>query len=528
MTIPTQRIIKELSRPEAYPHPVDKVEVIQTHISVVFLAGDLVYKVKKPLNLGFLDFTTLEKRHHYCLEELRLNRRLSPDIYLYVVPVVDGPNGLRFGVTGDSVEISPVEYAVVMKRLDESRFLSALLTGGTVDRAAMRSIAERIADFHLQAETSAEITRVGGIEAVILNTEEDFQQVQPYVGETLSIETYETIALYTRTFIEVNRDLFARREAGGWIRDGHGDLHTQHICMADGFQIFDCIEFNERFRYGDVLADAAFLAMDLERLGYRDLAQTYTDSYLELMELGDFSALFNFYACYRAVVRGKVEGFRSRDPNVLPAEANLARENARNFFSLAEKYARTPVPPVLITGCGLMGSGKSTLAKALESRLDIVILSSDSIRKELAGIDPTSSRHVPFGSDIYSEEFSIRTYSQLHKRATTHLKGGQSVFLDGSYMNPDLREQALEAARKADAGFLLLHLDPGEEELRNRLRKRMKGPDAVSDGREEILGDQIAAFSPPAEVPHELKLTFHGSQSLDDLARETYRRLLAG
>ena len=339
MTIPTERIIKELSRPEAYPHTVEEVEVIQTHISVVFLAGDLVYKVKKPLNLGFLDFTTLEKRHHYCLEELRLNRRLSPDIYLYVASVIDGPDGLRFAEKESSPPAPPVEYAVVMKRLEESRLLSSLLSGKTVDGDAIRSIARRIADFHLQAETSAEITRVGGIEAVILNTEEDFQQVQPYVGETLSIETFETIALYTRTFIEVNRDLFARREAGGWIRDGHGDLHTQHICMADGIQIFDCIEFNERFRYGDVLADAAFLAMDLERLGYGDLAKTYTDSYLELMELGDYSALFNFYACYRAVVRGKVEGFRSRDPNVLPAEANLARENARTFLSLAEKYA---------------------------------------------------------------------------------------------------------------------------------------------------------------------------------------------
>ena len=174
-----------------------------------------------------------------------------------------------------------------------------------------------------------------------------------------------------------------------------------------------------------------------------------------------------------------------------------------------------------------MGSGKSTLAKALEGYLDIEILSSDRIRKELAGLDPTSPRQVPFGSDIYSREFGARTYGELHNRAVTLMRGGQSVFLDASYMNPDLRGQALEAARKADAGFLLLHLDPGEEELRNRLRKRMKGSDAVSDGREEILGDQITAFSPPVEVPGEQKLVFAGSHALDHLIRETYYRLLA-
>jgi len=546
MNIPTERIIKELSRPEAYPHPVDEVEIIQTHISVVFLAGDLVYKIKKPVDFGFLDFTTLEKRHYFCKEELLLNRRLSPEIYLGVTSVVDGPEGLELSPHGSpepslgpstkpppelsqEVFIAPaVEFAVVMKRLDKSKLLSSLLPEGSVDSAAMEAIARRIAEFHIGAQTSPKITTTGGTEAVIFNTEEDFQQIEPYVGDTLSRETFQRIAEYTRTYLEVNWALFAKREADGWIRDGHGDLHTQHICMTDGIQIFDCIEFNERFRYGDVLMDAAFLAMDLERLGFRDLAALFTDSYLAKMNQGEHAGLFNFYACYRAVVRGKVEGFRSRDPNIEPDEVKTARENARAFFLLGEKYSRTLVPPILITGCGLMGSGKSTLAKALKSRLNLVILSSDSTRKELAGIDPTSSRHVPFGTDIYSQQFSTRTYSQLHQKATSHLEKGKSVFLDASYMIPELREQAMETARKVDARFLLLHLDPDEKELRNRLGKRIKEPGSISDGREEILADQIKAFNPPVEVLHELKLTFHGSQSLDDLARETYRRLLAG
>jgi predicted kinase len=221
-----------------------------------------------------------------------------------------------------------------------------------------------------------------------------------------------------------------------------------------------------------------------------------------------------------------VEGFRSRDPDIDPPEAQKARGNASAFFLLGEKYARILVPPVLITGCGLMGSGKSTVAKALDSYLDIVLLSSDRIRKELAGMDPTSPHHVPFGSDIYSREFGARTYGELHNRAVTLMKGGQSVFLDASYMTRDLRDLAVEAAREGGAGFLLVYMDPGEEELRKRLRRRMMKKGGISDGREELLGDQIRSFEPPAEVPEEQKLIFTSSDALDQQVRESYRRLL--
>ena len=525
MNIPTDRIIRELSRPAAYHHPVDRIEVIQTHISIIFLAGDLVYKVKKPVDFGFLDFTTLEKRQHFCQEELRLNRRLSPDIYIGVASVLDGPEGLYIPENGESE--AAVEYAVVMVRLDESRILSNMLPKGMVKPVDMEAIARRIADFHHKAETSADIIDKGGTSTVAFNTEEDFQQIEPYISSTLSGRTFERIADFTRTFLEVNQDLFASREADGWIRDGHGDLHTQHIYMADGIQIFDCIEFNDRFRYGDVLVDAAFLKMDIERLGFKDLADRFSGFYLTLMKQHEQARLFNFYACYRAVVRGKVEGFRSSDPDIKPQAAGSARENARTFFRLGEKYARTLVPPVLIAGCGLMGSGKSTLARALKKHLDLAILSSDRIRKELAGLDPTSPRHVPFGSDIYSRDFSLRTYSELHERAVTHLNGGESVFLDASYMTPDLREEAMEAARRGDAGFLLIHMDPGEEVLKARLRKRVGRTGDISDGRLGILADQIRAFQTPSEIGKSRKLTLTSSDALDYQVRTTYRRLLA-
>ncbi|MDF1534992.1 MAG: AAA family ATPase [bacterium] len=531
MNLPTEKVIEELSRPEAYPYPVDKVEIVQTHISIVFLAGDRVYKVKKPVDFGFLDFTTLEKRRKFCHEELRLNRRLSPGMYLKVVAVTQGPVGLRFGDIDltDEIESTPetaLDYAVVMERLDEEMMLSELLARGEADAGLIVSIARRIAEFHQKSETSPYITRIGGTRAVKFNTEEDFQQIESYIGQTLESFTYERIADFTRTFMEVNTSLFASREEEGWIRDGHGDLHTQHICLGEIIQIFDCIEFNERLRFGDVLADAAFLAMDLERLGFTELAERYSEAYLVNMGQEDQTPLFNFYCCYRAVVRGKVEGFRSSDSNITEDDAASARESARTFHRLAEKYARAVLPPTMILGCGLMGSGKTTLAAGLTELLDIEILSSDRIRKELAGVEPTNRRRVPFCADIYSREYTDLTYSMMHERALDSLKRGQSLFLDASYMEPGMRFRAAETARKAGARFLIFYLKADEDTLRSRLQAREGQIGTISDGREEILSDQAAAFVEPYEFPKGTVLSLDASTPTDESVRTAYCRLL--
>jgi predicted kinase len=327
--------------------------------------------------------------------------------------------------------------------------------------------------------------------------------------------------------MEVNTSLFASREEEGWIRDGHGDLHTQHICLGESIQIFDCIEFNERFRFGDVLVDAAFLAMDLERLSFTELADRYSEAYLENMGLEEQTALFNFYSCYRAVVRGKVEGFRSSDPNITEEEAAKARDSARTFHRLAEKYARTVHPPTMILGCGLMGSGKSTVAAGLADLLDIETLSSDKIRKQLAGLEPTDQRHVPFEDDIYSREYTEKTYFSMHERALNILKKGQSLFLDASYMDPEMREDAARAARKAGTRFLIFYLKGDESTLRSRLLARKERPGVISDGREEILADQIATFVEPHEFSKGTVLTLDASKPADESIRKAYRRLLA-
>jgi predicted kinase len=267
--------------------------------------------------------------------------------------------------------------------------------------------------------------------------------------------------------------------------------------------------------------------MDMENLGSKDLAANFAGSYLSLMDLSDFKGLFNFYKCYRAVVRGKVEGFRFRDPDVTPDEQGKALENAQKYFLLAEHYARSLTPPVLAAGCGLMGSGKTTLAGALRDLLDLEVLSSDKIRKELAGIDPAEHRHVPFNTDIYSRESSRRTYDRLHEQAATYLREGKSVFMDASYMDSRTRSMAIRTARRENVRFLLVYIDPGEEELRRRLRKRDRQPGIVSDGREEILRAQMQAFEPPREMPAGMILSLGHSDDLERQVRKAYQRLLA-
>lgn len=522
MNIPMKKIIGDLSRPDAWPDPGDEVEVRQTHISVIFLGKDRVFKIKKPVDFGFLDFTTLEKRLHFCEEEVRLNRRLSPDAYLGVVPVTPGKTGLRFGGEGEAVE-----WAVHMKRLDEKRFLSTLLKTNEVSPPDMVRVARRIADFHSEAPTSPEIMRIGGKAAILFNTEENFRQMEPHVGKTLDRETFHVIRDYTNTFIQANDDLLTEREARGWIRDGHGDLHAQHICLDEKIRIFDCIEFNQRFRFGDILNDAAFLVMDLDRLGYPDLSRAFQTAYLEMMDQKNQGALLNFFCCYRAVVRGKVEGFRSMDPDVPENQALEAAHNAASFHKLALHYARTLSPATMVIGCGLMGSGKSSAARGLGRFLDLKVLSSDKVRKELAGISPHGSCRVPFGEEIYSAEFTDRTYRELLNRAENFLEGGESVFLDASFMDPARRAAALELAGKTGARPILVHFHADEGVLRSRLRKRTAGKSSISDGREEILDQQIRAFKEPLEIPGKSRFTVDTSRGTGETVRAIYARLLS-
>jgi aminoglycoside phosphotransferase family enzyme len=326
-------LIKALLAPEAYPEPPSRVELTQTQISYVFLADDFVYKIKKPVDMGFLDYTTLEKRLSYCRKEVELNRRLCPDAYLGVVSVTNDDGHFRIDGRG-KVE----EYAVKMRRLPQDAMMDALLKQNKVTPEMTGRVAKLLADFHQKAATGEEINRLGGIDAVIQNTSENFDQTEKYFGIIITPETYQRIKEYTEGFIKSNTDLFRKRAAGGRIRDCHGDLHAAHICFCNGICIYDCIEFSDRLRYTDVAAEVAFLAMDLDHYHRADLSKAFVDSYIKASGDKELLKLLNFYKCYRAYVRGKINCFQYDDPHIPDKEKEQIIATAANYFRLAESY----------------------------------------------------------------------------------------------------------------------------------------------------------------------------------------------
>ncbi len=326
-------LIQALLKPEAYPDPPRTIELVQTQISYVFLADNLVYKIKKPVDFGFLDFTTLEKRRYYCQKEIELNRRLCPDAYLGVVTVNENNGSFKIGGQGEATE-----YAVNMRRLPRELMMDVLLPANKVTPDMLNSVAEILVEFHRNAATGGEINTIGGINAVIKNTSENFEQTENQVGTIVPRETFLSIKDFTESFIIDNTSLFQRRIDGGKIRDCHGDLHAAHICFGNKICIYDCIEFIDRFRYIDVASEIAFLAMDLDRYGRHDLSGLFVDSYVDRSGDKDILTLLNFYKCYRACVRAKIGCQQYEDPYIPAEEKDTILANTRDYFKLAESY----------------------------------------------------------------------------------------------------------------------------------------------------------------------------------------------
>jgi aminoglycoside phosphotransferase family enzyme len=325
--------VQALLKPETYPHHPQKVELVQTQMSFLFLTGDYVYKVKKPVDLGYLDYTTLEKRRFFCHQELELNRRLCLDEYLEVVPIVRRDGQIKLGGEGEVIE-----YAVKMKQLPADRMMDKLLPQNLVTVEMVVRVAEKLAAFHHKAVTSPEISAFGKLEAIKINTDENFIQTEKYIDISISADMYSQIKTYTDNFLKSNKSLFHKRVEEGRIRDCHGDLHAAHVCISNGICIYDCIEFNDRFRYGDVASEVAFLAMDLDRFRHVDLSQAFVSAYVRLSQDEDVLQLLNFYKCYRAYVRGKVASFMLDDRYIQETERKSALAAARNYFELAESY----------------------------------------------------------------------------------------------------------------------------------------------------------------------------------------------
>jgi uncharacterized protein len=486
-------IVAALTDPGIYPHPVDRVELVETHISWVFLAADRVYKVKKPVALGFLDFTTLERRRFFCEEEVRLNRRLTRDVYLGVVEL-NGRDAITFGGPGPTREV-----AVMMRRLPHERMLDALVRRGAAEPALVEELGRIVARFHATAPTGGEIDELGGLATVSANWNENFAQTAALPPAVLPDEWRRRLQAWTQAFMQREASRFAARVAAGRSRDCHGDLQAQHVCCTEPIQIFDCIEFNHRFRYGDVAGEIAFLAMDLERLGRPDLAVRFLNAYLEAS--GDYDAvpLLDFYRAYRAFVRGKVLGFQ------IEARPETAAK-ARDRFALALRYTERRDPPRLLITTGVVGSGKSSVAREVAARLGAIVVRTDALRKRLAGLALTERREAGFGEGLYSPEMGRRTYAEAMAVATKILDAGWPVVLDGAFSAAAQRKQAREAAARTGVPFAVLWCDAPDPVLAERLRRRAHDPDEVSDARLDLLPEHRARYEPPEREADVIRL----------------------
>jgi aminoglycoside phosphotransferase family enzyme/predicted kinase len=459
-------LLAALSRPSAYPEAASHIEMCQTHISVVFLTERFAYKLKKPVNFGFLDFGTPEKRRHYCAEEVRLNRRLAPHVYLGVVPVTAAGGEVRFEGEGEIID-----WAVKMQRLPADATLERRLQRGALEADTLEALAGRLAAFHAAAASGPHVSAFGRFEVVARNARENFEQAAAQVGTALSPAVYARLRELNEQVLARLRPLIEDRAASGAPRDTHGDLHLDHVYLfparppPEDLVVIDCIEFNERFRYADPMADVAFLVMDLAYHGRRDLAHAFADAYIRAARDDEGRALLPFYTAYRAAVRGKVEGLKRAEREVPAAQRDEALAGARAHWLLALGELEEPARrPCLLLVAGLPGSGKSTLARRLEEQAGCTVIRSDVVRKELT---------VGAGSeDIYTPQWSDQTYAECLRQAEAVLFEGGRALVDANFREERRRRAFLDAAVRwgVPALFLVCQVEP--DVARARLHNR--------------------------------------------------------
>jgi hypothetical protein len=493
-------IFQAMARPEFYPHPVTKVEQRETHISKVFLTGAYVYKIKKAVDLEFLDYTSLSKRKFYCEQETILNRRLSHDIYIGVVAITL-KNGCYFLDGPGEV----VEYAVKMRQLPEQCAMMRLLRSGKMDRKTTAQLALKLAEFYGQAPTGEGINSYGAWETIRANCEENFRQADTFAGNILDERMFQVVRAATRSFLHRRKVLFKQRVNAGKIRDCHGDLRSGHIYFTDDIQIIDCIEFNERFRYSDITSDLAFLIMDLDYEGFPKTARHLLDCYVRYADDPDVFVLIDFYKCYRAFVRAKVNCLRLAGNALGDWEKRRLHRETDRYLDLAYEYAILFTRPTIWVLCGMAASGKSTIATELSRKLGIAVLRSDLIRKDLFGLQPDDFMDVPFEGGIYSKGASSLTYGKLLMLAQEEIAKGASVILDATFSSQHQRCEALRLARDMDANIIFIECTPPIKVRKDRLVKR-EADVLVSDARIHHFKQFKSQFEPLEDITDEMHI----------------------
>lgn len=485
-----QSIVRNLQRADAFPHAAADIACIETHISSVVLAGDFAYKLKKPLDLGFLDFSTLEKRRAACVEELRLNRRTAPELYLDVVAITGSVEAPRIGGEGEAIE-----YAVRMRRFAQSALLGEALDKGALPPDLLDRLARHVADFHAAAAVAAPGEGFGDVQAVHGPVRQNFEQLRARVDDDALLDQAARAERWSEAqFVEL-QPVFERRLAEGRVRECHGDLHLGNLILLDGEpRLFDGIEFSAGLRWIDVAADVAFLVMDLQRRGRPDLAARFLNAWLE--RSGDYDSLrvMRYYLAYRAMVRAKIAAIRLGQ---LDGEARAAcLEECRGYVALAVAQAAA-ARPFLAIASGVSGSGKTSQSQGLVEARGVIRVRADVERKRLFGLAPEASSAAVAGG-IYGAEASRRTYARLAELAAGAILAGWPALVDATFLRRTQRATFADLARRLQVPFVLFAFDAPEATLRARVAARMAQGGDASEADVAVLEVQLAQRDPLA------------------------------
>ncbi len=505
-----ERLVASLCRGAGFP-AVDPaaIEHLETHISQLLLVGDHAYKIKKALNLGFLDFTGLGRRRHYCDEEIRLNRRLAPELYLDCVPITGTPENPHIG--GDPS--TAIEFAVRMRRFDQDALLDRIAAAGQLGPDLVVALARELADFHAAAPIATQ-ERFGEPQQVVAPMLENFRHIRELVSDSQVLTDLKAVEDWTRSNARILSSTLARRRQLGFVRECHGDLHLGNVALVDGRPVlFDCIEFNDDFRWIDVMSDLGFLLMDLDARGFGTEAWHALNVYLE--HSGDYAglAVLPLYRCYRAMVRAKVAAIRASQGD------RTALQECRHYVSLALDYTQASQVGLVITH-GLSGSGKSTISAALYPALGAVRIRSDVERKRLFGIPADQSAVAAPAAGIYGAEAGQKVYGHLAELARQILEAGFPALVDAATLQRWQRDLVVTAADEANVPAAILVCEAPETVIRQRLRQRCSEGGDPSDADESVLEHQLQSVEPPtAAEPLMVRVSTHQPMDPNQLAR---------